>query len=276
MLGDMQRTIGRTNAVLEELIVKAGEAREAGASRRTFFARTAALASSTALGVAGAGLLQPIAADAASAKAVTDTTINILDIAATAEALGITFYYYALASSSLPTVNNDANRNYFQAAVVQEFEHLTILDSLGGAPLATEFYFPTGMFTSELVFFPAAGLLETVFISAYIAAAREFSGAVSKGITKANPTALGLSVQIAGIECEHRALLRVAGNQNPPNNVIIEEALFTSVSAAAGELTPFLSGGGPFVGPIKMPSQADVQAISAPYDFASFPSYTIV
>jgi hypothetical protein len=281
MQKQMQKQIdahfGQTNAVMTELVAQAKEARDAGASRREFFAKTASLAGATVLGTAGASLLQPIAAQAAvpSHDPGPDTITQILDIAATAESLATTFYFQALGSGSLPNVNSDANRNYFQAAAVQEFEHLLILDHLGGAPLATEFYFPTNMFTDETVFFPTASTLEDYFISAYIAAAREFSGAVSRGIKTANPTALGLAVQIGGIECEHRALLRVAANLNPPNNRIIESALLKRVGDAVAALTPFLEGGSGYTGPFKMPHKGEVNAIAWPYGFQSFPHYKI-
>jgi hypothetical protein len=272
----MEETFGKTTAVMTELIAKAKEASQAGASRRSFFAKTAVLASATALGAAGAGLLQPMAAMAATAdEPGADTLKGILDIAATAESLATTFYFNALGSGSLPNVNSDANRNYFQAATVQEFEHLKILERLGGAPLTQSFYFPTNMFTDETVFFPTASLLEDFFISAYIAAAREFSGAVSKGIKTADPNAIGLAVQIGGIECEHRALLRVAGNLNPPNNRIIESALIKRVSDAVPALTPFLQGGTGYTGPFTMPNKGEVNAIAWPYGFSSFPAFKI-
>jgi hypothetical protein len=272
----MEDTFGKTTAVMTELVAKAREASAAGASRRSFFAKTAVLASATALGAAGVGLLQPMAAAAAETSDTSPDTLQfILDIAATAESLATTFYFNALGSGSLPNVNSAANRNYFQAATVQEFEHLHILDRMGGAPLATEFYYPTNMFTDESVFFPTASLLEDFFISAYIAAGREFSGAVSRGITMANANAVGLAAQIGGIECEHRALLRVAGNLNPPNNRIIESALVKRVSDAVAPLTPFLQGGNGFTGPFKMPNKGEVNAIAWPYGFASFPAFKI-
>ena len=157
----------------------------------------------------------------------------MLNIAATAEALASMFYYQALQNqAALPDVNSAANRNYFQAAVTQEYEHLLYLGKFGGKPLKRRFYFPTTMFTDELVFFPTALLLEEYFISAYLAAAMDFSGAVSRGITTANPFALGFAVQVLGVECEHRALLGVATNINPPNGRIVETALLSSVTGA--------------------------------------------
>ncbi len=277
-MADIFEEFRQTGTVMGEMVAKAREAQAAGTSRRSFFASTAKIAGATALGAAGLGLVQPMAAAAAMRPATTssDTTLDILNIAATAEGLASTFYFLALNSQHLPNVNNLANRNYFQAALIQEYSHLEILVSLGGGPLAKQFYFPEGMFTNEAVFFPTASTLEDYFISAYIAAAMEFSGAVSTGITTANPVALGLAVQIGGVECEHRALLRVAAGLNPPNNRIIESALVASVSDAVAPLTPFLTGGAGFVGPFSVPSKGAIDVMAKPYGFSTFPAYTIV
>ncbi len=269
-----------TGTILTELVARAKETRAAGKSRRDFFANTAKLAGASVLGAAGIGLLQPIAARAASAStqaASSDTVQNILDIAATAENLAITFYYQALRSQFLPNVHSAANLNYFQAALSQEYEHLQFLEQAGGKPLATQFYFPNDMFSHESVFFPTASTLEDYFISAYIAATLDFSGAYSSGITTANPTLIGVAAQIAGVESEHRALLRVAYNQNPPNNRIVESALLTSVQGAVGPLTPFLgSGTSGFHGPFNPPTIGQINSISMPYTPASFPKPTYI
>lgn len=274
---DLDEMFGRTGAVMTTLLERARDAVAAGASRRDFFTRTASLAGTAALGAGAARLMRPIAAHAATAGAeyAPENAKLVLTLAATAESLATTFYYYGLASGSLPNVNSAANRNYFQAAVVQEFTHLEILGRLGAAPLATSFYFPDNMFTDENVFFPTASLLEDYFISAYIAAAREFSGAVVKGIPSADPTAIGLAVQIGGIECEHRALLRVAANLNPANDRLIESALVHKVSDVVGPLTPFLQGGQGFSGTYQQPHRGAVNAIAEPFGFASFPKYKI-
>jgi hypothetical protein len=276
-IDDMLRT---STEVMTELVCKARESVAAGESRRAFFTKTAKIAGATALGSAGIGLLQPIAARAAVSQKKTtntDTLQEILDIAATAEALATTFYYTALQNpAGLPDVNSTANRNYFQAATVQEFEHLLYLQRLGGKPVTTKFYFPDNMFTDESVFFPTALLLEEYFISAYLAAALDFSGAVSSNITTADPFALGFAVQVLGVECEHRALLGVAANINPPNGIIVETALLSSVAAAVPPLTPFLQGGSGFSGPLKLPHPDDINATASPYGFSFFPKVKLV
>jgi hypothetical protein len=273
---DMLRT---STEVMTELSVKAREAVAAGESRRSFFTRTAKIAGATALGASGVGLLQPIAFQSAQARTTgnSDTLQGILDIAATAESLAVTFYYQALQNpAGLPNVNSEANRNYFQAALIQEYTHLLYLVKLGGKSLQAAFHFPTNMFTDETVFFPTSMLLEEYFISAYLAASIDFSGAVSSGITTANPYALGFAVQVMGVECEHRALLNVASGFNPPNDRLLEHALLKTVNDAVAPLTPFLTGGNGFSGPIGRPSEKDCDATAQPYGFAFFPRPKIV
>jgi hypothetical protein len=266
--------------VMTELVAKAKEAAAIGESRRAFFTKTAKIAGATALGAAGAGLLQPIAARAAAgAGTITnkDTVADILNIAATAEALAVTFYYNALENQAgLPDVNSVANRNYFQAASIQEYEHLHYLQKLGGGALATSFYFPDNMFTDESVFFPTALLLEEFFIAAYLVAALDFSGAVSSKITTADPYALGFAVQVLGVECEHRALLGVAASINPPNAKVFETPLVKSIKGAAGALTPFLTGGSGYSGPYHLPSTGAVNTTAQPYGFSFFPKEIVI
>ena len=277
MTDQIDDILRNSTEVMTELACKAKEAVNAGESRRSFFSKTAKIAGATALGAAGAGLLQPIAARAATNTTNADTVADILNIAATAEALATTFYYYALeAGSSLPDVNSTANQNYFQAAVTEEFEHLVTLQRLGGKNSYTKFYFPTNMFTDEKVFFPTALLLEEFFISAYLAAALDLSGAVSSNITTADPYALGFAVQVMGVECEHRALLGVAANQNPPNNRVYEAALVKSVRGAASALVPFLTGGDGYTGPFRLPTPSKVNAVASPYGFSFFKKEIIV
>jgi hypothetical protein len=266
--------VTETGTVMTELVAKAKEARRAGRSRRDFFASTAKLAGATALGAAGIDLLQPIAARAATTMPSTDTAQDILNIACTAESLAICFYYAGLQRpDTLPLVNNTANRNYFQAALAQETEHLFYLQDLGGKTLATKFYFPDNMFTEEGIFFKIAGTLEDYFISAYLAAALDFSGAYSSGITTASPKLIGSAVQIAGVECEHRALLNVANNVNPPNNRIAETALLTTVSGAVAPLSGFLTPGTTGFNPTPhmVPLLSSINTAAAPYGTSFFP-----
>jgi hypothetical protein len=132
------------------------------------------------------------------------------------------------------------------------------------------------MFTDESVFFPTALLLEEYFIAAYMTAALDFSGAYANGIPTANPYALGFAVQVMGVECEHRALLGVAANINPPNNRILERGLLHSVGAAVSALKPFLDGGSGYTGPLALPERKQIDSIAQPYGFSFFPQYKII
>jgi hypothetical protein len=267
--------------VMTELVAKAKEGALIGESRRSFFNRTAKIAGATALGAAGARLFQPVAALAATGRANpaknTDTLQEVINIAATAECLAVTLYYHALAAySKLPDVNSQANQNYFQAAIIQEYYHLHYLKELGATPLATEFYFPDGMFDDENVFFPTALTLEGYFIAAYLTASLDFSGAISSKITTPNPYALGFAVQVMGVECEHRALLGVAGNITPPNNLILERYLLTAVQDAVPPLAPFLSASSGYTGPYALPEHKQVNDIAGTYNFDFFTQYKVI
>jgi rubrerythrin len=273
----VEDSFAETGAIVTELVAKAAEARAAGASRRAFFAGTAKLAGATALGAAGIGLIQPLTAATAAAATSSESFQDIINIAATAERVATTFYINALeAGSRLPHVNSEDNRDYFQAALIQEAEHLYYLYRLGAKPTLNAFYFPDHMFTDESVFFPTASLLEDYFISAYIAAAQAFSGAVSSKITAASPFAIGFAVQVAGVESEHRVLIRDAASLDPPNNRIVETALLTSVSGALVPLAKFLKGGAGFTGPFYAPTTDSMNRIAQPFGFSFFPKFTIV
>jgi hypothetical protein len=212
-----------------------------------------------------------------------DTTQDIVNAALTAEQLATTFYYYGLLAAQLgqlPNVENMNNLNYFQAALWQEYEHATIFATVGGKSLAGPkpmFYFPNGVFEKQGLFFHVLDALETAFIGAYIAAIGEWAGdspaavsTVPSGFTA--PQLAKIAGQFLGTESEHRALGRVANNENPPNNLILERAPYTQVGSpsntngtAVGTLLPFVTGGTGFEGPYAMPTKSEVINAAAPY-----------
>ncbi len=67
------------------------------------------------------------------------------------------------------------------------------------------------------------------------------------------------AAQILGVEAEHRTLGRVVAGNNPPNNLILEEAVFSSVSDAVPVLLPFVSGGSGFTG-YSFPTDGQIRA----------------
>lgn len=178
-----------------------------------------------------------------TALASGDTTQSILNSAVTAEQIATAFYYQGIAGPTAPRlgpVHNANNLNYFQAALWEEYQHLQLLESLGGSSLtgsdSPTIYFPDGTFDKPNSFLGLLDTLENAFIGAYLAA-------VNYWASNTQPVYAEGAAQIMGVEAEHRALGRVTAGINPPNNLVLEDALFTSVSDAVPALLPFVTGG---------------------------------
>ena len=189
----------------------------------------------------------------------TDSTQSIIDAALTAEQIATAFYYEGIAgpsASRLGPVHNNNNLNYFQAALYQEYQHIQLLSSLGASSLtggsAPMLYFPDGTFEKAGSFLSLLDTLENAFIGAYLAA-------VNYWATNSAPVYAEAAAQIMGVEAEHRALGRVTSGSNPPNNLVLEDALFTSVSDAVPALLPFVQGGSGFTA-VSFPSQSAIEA----------------
>lgn len=188
-----------------------------------------------------------------------DSTQSIIDAALTAEQIATSFYYQGIAganASRLGPVHNSNNLNYFQAALYQEYQHIQLLSSLGANSLTGSatptLYFPTGTFDKSGSFLSLLDTLENAFIGAYLAA-------VNYWATTGAPVYAEAAAQIMGVEAEHRALGRVTSGSNPPNNLVLEDALFQNVSDAVPVLLPFVQGGPGFTA-VSFPSKAQIEA----------------
>lgn len=188
-----------------------------------------------------------------------DTDQSILNAALTAEQIATVFYYQGIAGATAPRlgkVHDNNNLNYFQAALWQEYQHIQLLASLGGTSLTGSatptISFPNGTFDNADSFLSLLDTLENAFIGAYLAAVN-FWASTNK------PVFAEGAAQIMGVEAEHRALGRVTSGTNPPNNLILEDALFSSVSAAVPVLLPFVTGGPDFTA-YTFPTDAQIQA----------------
>ena len=188
-----------------------------------------------------------------------DSTGSIINAALTAEQIATAFYYQGVAGPTAPRlgpVHNNNNLNYFQAALWQEYQHTQILSSLGATSLTQSvtptLYFPNGTFDNAGSFLSLLDTLENAFIGAYLAA-------VNYWATTSKPVYAEAAAQIMGVEAEHRALGRVTSGSNPPNNLVLEDALFTSVSAAVPVLLPFVEGAKGFTA-VSYPSAAAIEA----------------
>lgn len=196
-------------------------------SRRALLKTAAVGATGAALASATAITALPVHAESVKAS---DSFKSIVNIAATAEALAITFYSHGIAHNNQLKIPAN-NLVYLKAAVVEEQIHYNFLVSLGAQPLTTTFSFPCGNDTFEHlnVFVPTLEQLEEAFIAAYLAAVAEFAAMGS-------PSTAQIAAQIACVEGEHRVLGRDIGGLEPANNVAYEPILLSSVGQAPGVL----------------------------------------
>jgi len=209
-----------------------------------------------------------------------DTTAEILTAFLIAEDLASTFYYNGLvgaviqdpnlagpggSATNVGTGGNPGNVDYLRAALFQELEHAQIFRNLlTGKPNASSadpyqtFYFPAGTFDTLSSFLGILDALENAFIGAYITVIQEFSvkaalaasgkltGADAKYSAKQYEIFAKSATSIMGVECEHRVLGRVIGNENPANNLTYEstdtlQSIYNGPHSAVVALTPFLT-----------------------------------
>lgn len=252
---------------------------QARLDRRKFFRQ----AGYFGLGAAASGLaLTSTPARAQSNPSQTkDTTAEILTAFLIAEGLASTFYYNGLVGAVIQDVNlagpggsainvtsqgNAGNVDYLRAALFQEVQHAQLFRNLlfPGKYIQTTldpyqtFYFPAGTFDTLKSFLGILDALENAFIGAYINVVQEFAvkAALSAAGKLTGPDAAYSTQQyeifakaaasIMGVECEHRVLGRVIGNENPANNYTYEQldglqSIYNGPHSAVVALTPFLT-----------------------------------
>lgn len=170
-------------------------------------------------------------AHASGAACATDSVQTILNIAATAEQLAVTFYTNGINNAARLGISGQ-NLNYLTGAVVEEQLHLNLLLKSGAKPLTGTFSFPHSLSTFERQgeFLRTLEQLETAFESAYLAAIRDFS-------ILGQPDLAVLAGQILSIEAEHRALGRsISSTIATANNWAFTPVYVKSVSDAAAVL----------------------------------------
>ncbi|MEN9935797.1 MAG: hypothetical protein RLZZ387_2376 [Chloroflexota bacterium] len=199
--------------------------------------------------------------EAYAAHNANDDVATIANLAATAETLAATSYYYTIMNN--PLGFSDSAIAYLKLAMSSELYHLKILQSLGGRSLADRFYTPANFLSSKAVNTATFTTAETAFTGAYLAATRRFA-------ELGNPRLAATTAQHAATEAEHLALSRLIGGQIPnPNG--LPAPIYYNVSDAAPTLAPFLQGGSGFVGPVPFPGEeaimqlvGDMKAIEVP------------
>lgn len=189
-----------------------------------------------------------------------DDVQTVINLAATAELFATTHYLAAIRAVEAGDLDlGETQLNYLKTGFISEQDHYELLLSLGAEPVVTEFYVPDGLFSDVAMFSAITEVAETTFVSAYLAATRIF---VELGETAFAVT----TAQIAGVEAEHRALVRQIGS-NLPNDRSYQEFQFDNVSGAVPVLQPFLDGSGDgFIGPVSAPSDEDIAEIRGQSD----------
>ena len=197
---------------------------------------------STVIGVAGLGAVAGIAAggvaltqshvdhaahaDVAPISANVDSVKNILNTAITAEHLAVAFYTQAINHADLLGFGEGARLD-IRAALVEEQLHALFLAKQGAKPLTNKFSFPHGKntFRNFNLFIQTQQQLETLFVAAYIVAAKEFA-------MLNRPDLVVIAAQIGTVEAEHRALGRAIGGMRPANNHVFSPILLKKVGDA--------------------------------------------
>lgn len=194
-----------------------------------------------------------------------DDIATVINVAATAELFATTHYLAAINNAEALGLGT-VQLNYMKAGFLAEQDHLELLQSLGATPVVTEFYVPEMLFSDVNLFAAITEVAETTFVAAYLAAVRIFSGSA-----ETTPFAV-TAAQIAGVEAEHRALVRQIGG-SLANNISYAQYQFDNVSDAVPVLQAFLDGSGEgFVGPIAPPTAQDVAAVRADAEMIGYDS----
>ncbi len=212
---------------------------------------------------AGAGAaLASKALNVIPAHAATDDLPTIINVALVAEQLAVTFQTNALLNAATIGLKPDEVTT-IQAVLATEALHIRYLQAYGAAPAYgtqqfTQFSFPAGTFSSRKGYANTAIFLETAFVTAYMAAVRDFAA-------DARADLAGLAYQIGAVEAEHRALSRSVGGYAPYADLAFELNLIPNVATAATVL-----GSGSPVGSFLAPASGNT------YTFTDFVGNSLV
>ncbi|GAB4213106.1 MAG: ferritin-like domain-containing protein [Roseiflexaceae bacterium] len=195
-----------------------------------------------------------------------DDVQTILNLAATAETLAVTFYYSALTAGQFNLSDEDVQ--YLRLAMDAEKYHLDFLTSAGGRALTQRFYVPANVLTDIDVFVRTGLAAETAFVGAYLAATRRFA-------ELEQPRLAATTAQHAVSEGQHLTLIRdIAGLV--PNDLGLPAPVYYNVSDAVPTLAPFLNGGSGFIGPVSYPTAEQYNAALAGEKAVRVPTFTAV
>lgn len=171
----------------------------------------------------------------------TETIQPIINVAVTAEHLAVTFLTRAITNAdAIGLTSNPKDQpglflKVIQAQLAEELLHAQFLEALGAKPLTDTFTPDPASYSALIPFFKTVEIADTIFVSAYETANREFA-------ELGQPTLAKYAYQIGAVEAEHRVFARTAqalsgvGTAVPPNNKAFETDLFLYVGDAAKTL----------------------------------------
>lgn len=196
-------------------------------------------------GVVGAGVFMVQKGELGISHAATvgslanvDPAQTILNVAITAEQLGVVFYTQAVAHANNLGLSGRALLD-LEAALIEEQVHELFLAKQGAKALVKKFSFPFGRntFNNFNLFIKVQQQLEALHVAAYLAAGREFAAL-------GRPDLVLIAAQIGSVEAEHRVIGRAIGGLSPANNHGFSPVLVQKISDAVtvlkndGYLTP--------------------------------------
>jgi len=212
-------------------------------TRRGFLKKSVALGG----GVAAASFIH--AFGLGHANAIDDDMATIVNLAATAETLAVTFYYAAITGATF--LIGDEDMESLKRVMDAEMHHLQILRSFGGVSLTQQFYMPDRVLTDARIFVDTGLKAETVFAGAYLAATYQFAAL-------GQPKLAATAAQHGASEAQHLTqIAHIAGLR--ANDLSLPAPLFYQMSDAMPSLAPFLKGGTGFGESLRCPSPSDYE-----------------
>ena len=152
---------------------------------------------------------------------------QIIDTAATAEALAVTYLSAVIKQAPGTPVAKFAD--VLKAANAEEYDHYKALTGLGAKPITTKFWAPDAFFGPKLSgVFPTLEVAETLFVNAYLIAITTFAKAGKASLAR-------YASEISGVEAQHLALARFAAKKLP-NDVGFTDYSITSIDGIVAAL----------------------------------------
>jgi len=174
----------------------------------------------------------------------------ILDLAATAETLAVTFYYTALTGATFRM--DERALAHLKLTMDAGLHHLEILRSLGGRSLREQFYLPERLLADASVFVATSLTIESALADAYVAATHQFAAL-------GQPALAATAAQLGASAAQHQTLIGQLAGLTPVGQTL-PAAGFRRVSDATPVLAPFLAGGSGVEGPVRFPSTRQYRA----------------